>query len=59
VPLPDEIQVQTIFTVAVLNGKQADAAATIVRLLTSTEAAAAYERSGAIASVRVTSCERE
>jgi molybdate transport system substrate-binding protein len=47
VPLPDEIQVQTIFTVAVLNGKQADAAATIVRVLTSMEAAAAYERSGA------------
>jgi molybdate transport system substrate-binding protein len=47
VPLPDEIQVQTIFTVAVLNGKQADATATIVRVLTSTEAAAAYERSGA------------
>ena len=48
VPLPDEIQVQTIFTVAVLNGAaSADAAAKIVRVLTSTEAAAAYERSGA------------
>ena len=48
VPLPDEIQVQTIFTVAVLNGTtRADAAAKVVRVLTSPEAAAAYERSGA------------
>jgi molybdate transport system substrate-binding protein len=48
VPLPDEIQVRTIFTVAVLNGTaRADAAAEIVRALTSTEAAAVYERSGA------------
>jgi molybdate transport system substrate-binding protein len=48
VPLPDEIQVQTIFTVAVLNGPaSADAAAKLLRVLTSAEAAAAYERSGA------------
>ena len=48
VPLPDEIQVQTIFTLAVLNGStRADAAAKVVRSLTSAEAAAAYERSGA------------
>ena len=48
VPLPDEIQVQTIFTVAVLNGAaSADSAAKVVRVLTSTEAAAVYERSGA------------
>ena len=48
VPLPDEIQVQTIFTVAVLNGAtSADSAAKVVRVLTSSEAAAAYERSGA------------
>jgi molybdate transport system substrate-binding protein len=48
VPLPDEIQVRTIFTVAVLSGTaRADAAAEIVRALTSTEAAAVYERSGA------------
>ena len=48
VPLPDEIQVQTTFTVAVLNGAaSADSAAKVVRVLTSTEAAAAYERSGA------------
>lgn len=48
VPLPREIQVQTVFTVAVLNGAaHADAAAAIVRVLTSKEAAAAYERSGA------------
>jgi molybdate transport system substrate-binding protein len=48
VPLPDEIQVQTIFTVAVLNDTpRADAAAKVVRVLTSPEAAAAYERSGA------------
>ena len=48
VPLPDEIQVQTIFTVAVLNAAtSADSAAKVVRVLTSSEAAAAYERSGA------------
>ena len=48
VPLPDEIQVETIFTVAVLNDSaSAAAAAKIVRALTSPEAAAAYERSGA------------
>ena len=48
VPLPDDIQVQTIFTLAVLKGTtRADSAANIVRVLTSTEAAAAYERSGA------------
>ena len=47
VPLPDAIQVQTIFAVAVSKGTaRADAAAEIVRVLTSTEAAAAYERSG-------------
>ena len=48
VPLPDEIQVRTVFTVAVLNGAaSADSAAKIVRVLTSAEAAAAYERAGA------------
>lgn len=48
VPLPDEIQVRTIFTLAVLNGTtRADAAAKVVQVLTSTEAAAVYERSGA------------
>ncbi len=48
VPLPDEIQVQTIFTVAVLNrAASVDSAAKVVRALTSPEAAAAYERSGA------------
>jgi molybdate transport system substrate-binding protein len=48
VPLPRELQVQTVFTVAVLNGAaHADGAAAIVRVLTSKEAAAAYERSGA------------
>ncbi len=48
VPLPDELQVQTVFTVAVLNGAASpDSAAKVVRVLTSTEAAAAYERSGA------------
>jgi molybdate transport system substrate-binding protein len=48
VPLPNEIQVQTIFTVAVLNGAtNADSAAKILRVLTSAEAAAAYQRSGA------------
>jgi len=48
VPLPDEIQVQTTFTLVALNGTpRVDAAARVVRVLTSTEAAAAYERSGA------------
>lgn len=48
VPLPDEIQVQTIFTMAMLNRTtRADAAAAVVRALTSPEAAAAYVRSGA------------
>ena len=48
VPLPDELQVQTIFTLAVLSGASgADAAARVVRVLTSPEAAAVYERSGA------------
>ena len=48
VPLPDEIQVQTVFTLAVLNAATgADAAAKVVRALTSPDAAAAYERSGA------------
>lgn len=48
VPLPDEIQVRTVFTVAVLNGAaNADSAAKIVRVLTSSEAAAVYERAGA------------
>jgi hypothetical protein len=48
VPLPDEIQVRTIFTVAVLSrATSADSAAKILRVLTSTEAAAAFERSGA------------
>ncbi len=47
VPLPDAIQVQTIFSVGVLSATtRADAAARVVRALTSTEAAAAYERSG-------------
>jgi molybdate transport system substrate-binding protein len=48
VPLPDEIQVQTIFTLATLNvTTRPDAAAAVVEALTSAEAAAAYERSGA------------
>jgi molybdate transport system substrate-binding protein len=48
VPLPDEIQAETIFTVAVLNGTtSADAVAKIVRALTSAEAAEVYRRSGA------------
>ena len=48
VPLPDEIQVQTVFTLAVLNrGGSAGSAAKVVRALTSPEAAAAYVRSGA------------
>jgi len=47
VPLPDAIQARTIFAVAVLSGTaRADAAAKVVRVLTSTEAAAAYEHSG-------------
>jgi len=48
VPLPDDIQVQTIFTLAVLTGAtRAEATDKVIRALTSAEAAAAYERSGA------------
>jgi molybdate transport system substrate-binding protein len=48
VPLPDEIQVETTFTVAVLTGPpRAAAVERVLRVLTSSEAAAAYERSGA------------
>jgi molybdate transport system substrate-binding protein len=48
VPLPDDIQVRTIFTVAVLNSAaHADSATSVVRALTSREAAQVYERSGA------------
>jgi molybdate transport system substrate-binding protein len=47
VPLPDEIQLRSIITVAVLDNEAAgDAAARIVNALTSPEALAAYERSG-------------
>lgn len=47
VPLPDELQVQTVFTLAVLaNTRRADSAARVARALTSPEAAGAYERSG-------------
>lgn len=47
VPLPDDIQVRTVFTVAVLSGAgDAEAAANVLRILTSSDAAAAYERSG-------------
>jgi molybdate transport system substrate-binding protein len=47
VPLPDAIQVETIFTAAMLSGTaRADSAAKVLRVLTSAEAAAAYERSG-------------
>jgi molybdate transport system substrate-binding protein len=49
VPLPDALQVRTIFTAAVLAGTpRAEAAAQVVAALTSPEAAAAYERSGAL-----------
>ncbi len=48
VPLPDAIQVRTVFTVATLSRTtRADEATQVVRVLTSPEAAAAYERSGA------------
>jgi molybdate transport system substrate-binding protein len=48
VPLPAEIQVETVFTLAVLRATaDADAVARVVGVLTSREAAAAYERSGA------------
>jgi molybdate transport system substrate-binding protein len=49
VPLPEELQVRTIFTAAVLAGTpRAAPAAQVVQALSSAEAAAAYERSGAI-----------
>jgi molybdate transport system substrate-binding protein len=47
VPLPAELQVETVFTLAVLtNASRADAATRVARALTSPEAAGAYERSG-------------
>lgn len=47
VPLPDALQVETVFSVAVVSGAaDAVAAAEVVRLLTSPAAAAAYERFG-------------
>lgn len=47
VPLPAELQVETVFTLAVLHGAaREDAAAKVVAALTSRAAAAAYERSG-------------
>jgi molybdate transport system substrate-binding protein len=47
VPLPDALQVETTFTLAVLDGtSRAASVAQIVRVLTSSEAAKAYERSG-------------
>jgi molybdate transport system substrate-binding protein len=47
VRLPDELQVRTIFTLALLNGTtRATDAVKFFRALTSFEAAAAYERSG-------------
>jgi hypothetical protein len=47
VPLPDELQVETVFTLAELRGaRAANAVANVARVLTSTEAATAYERSG-------------
>jgi molybdate transport system substrate-binding protein len=47
VPLPEAIQVHTVFALSTLNGTaNADAAARVVRALTSSEAAQAYERSG-------------
>lgn len=48
VPLPDELQVRTIFAAAELAGTpRAAAAARVIAVLASAEAAAAYERSGA------------
>jgi polar amino acid transport system substrate-binding protein len=53
VPLPDEIQLRSIITAAVLEGGFAgDTAARIVSALTSPEAFAAYERSALSAPVR-------
>jgi molybdate transport system substrate-binding protein len=47
VRLPEELQVRTVFTLAVLNGTARPAdAVKVFRALTSREAAAAYERSG-------------
>lgn len=47
VPLPPAIQVETVFSVAVVNGTlNVAAAGEIVRVLTSPEAARAYERAG-------------
>ena len=47
VPLPDAIQARTVFAVAALRrSTQPDATAQVVRVLTSKEAAGAYQRSG-------------
>jgi molybdate transport system substrate-binding protein len=47
VPLPEEIQVTTIFTLALSSATpRADAAAKVVAVLTSPDAAVAYERTG-------------
>jgi molybdate transport system substrate-binding protein len=47
VPLPAELQVETVFTLAVLNGAAPEsAAAKVVAALTSRDAAAVYEHSG-------------
>jgi len=47
VALPDAIQRRTTFTVAVVNGTtRADAAARVVRVLTSSDASTTYKRSG-------------
>ena len=59
VPLPDEIQVQTVFTVAVLNAAtNADAAAKIVRALTSTRGRCSLRALRRIAFVQVTELRR-
>ena len=47
VPLPDELQVQTVFTVAELRDGEHAGAEQAVHALTSPEAAASYQRSGA------------
>lgn len=48
VPLPTELQVDTVFTLVVMNGAASESdAAKVVAALTAPEAAAVYERSGA------------
>jgi molybdate transport system substrate-binding protein len=59
VPLPPELQVETVFTLAELRGTAGNAAAAVAHALTSREAAAAYERAGSSPLFEPSPSERE